>query len=796
VVDASEKSMTNDLDLEAIVRVAGTKTSQTVIVVNQNTSMISGRKVALDQGSQSEFAKGVSEKKEKKVSSKWFEDLKDSIQDTLKENVYKIALKAAVVAAIATTGMMMNAGAPVIQANSAPKRATVAITPTVRHSESIDVSDVPMTPTARAIKSAMDPSVRPEDNFFLHALGTWRKSASTRIREDQQYVDYSTEITDDLDKTLEDIYRSKSPQTPEGRQIVQMHRLLREGLRGRGLEPIRPLLDRVLKADSRSELSMALGEMHRYGLKVGWRIYFLPYDYDAKTMAIHMDHSRLSLDHAGRYFATNATERMNGVAKLMAATFVQLGTPHDDADRAAKVLLEMEMRMANFDRRYLDNPGATPPKASTPKALADRYPDIDFQAYLKGLQAKRNTSSAPIVIHVPDTMAVISSLFGEAHRKHLKLWLAWQIIKDMAVYLDDSIYAGHFNFFEAEVKGVKARPDSTVFANGMTRKLLAYPLVREYARLKVDHRTIAKAKELAENMRRTLISQLSGSSLMGSESKKEAIAKIQKLIISVGIPERYPDIRRVHLRDDLPLAVNVLALKKRSTSWYVDQLGQPVDRKRWPEIMNPLQAGAVADRWRNFIGIGLPMLTSPSFSANGDPAANYGNLGCVIGHELGHLFDTWGRFYDSNGNHREWMSHEDAAKFDAQYQKLKSHISTYEVLPGVTADPARTINEAAADAFGVQIAFLSAQRVCDLQSASVEYHGLTRAQVFFYSYAFSYRGLESEEFLRDFVATDPHSPLEYCVNGPLANFKGFASAFGISTIGKMNVGEANRVKLW
>jgi putative endopeptidase len=301
----------------------------------------------------------------------------------------------------------------------------------------------------------------------------------------------------------------------------------------------------------------------------------------------------------------------------------------------------------------------------------------------------------------------------------------------------------------------------------------------------------AKIEALVHNLLAAYRVRLQNLDWMSDATKAEAIKKLDTYTIKVGYPDHPRDYARLTVLDD-DLIGNVRRAGAFDWAFYLGRYNGPVDHSDW--LMTPQTNDAYNGSLRDIV-FPAGILQAPIFDANADPAINYGAVGGVIGHELTHGFDDQGRKIDADGKLRDWWTKDDAAKFEARAKVLGAQYSAFEPLPGVHVNGDLTMGENIADLGGVTLA-LDAYHASLKGRRARKIDGFTGDQRVFLGWAQAWRGKVSDDYLRKQVVSDPHSPRQFRVNGPVRNIDAWYDAFDVDKDNKLYIAPENRVHIW
>ena len=299
---------------------------------------------------------------------------------------------------------------------------------------------------------------------------------------------------------------------------------------------------------------------------------------------------------------------------------------------------------------------------------------------------------------------------------------------------------------------------------------------------------------LTDNLKKSLKNRIENLTWMGPETKNEALAKLEKINIKIGYPDKWRDYSGLEIKEDEYLG-NILRSNKFEFSYNMNKVGKPVDRTEWG--MTPQTINAYYDPSKNEIVFPAAILQPPFFNRNADDAINYGAIGMVIGHEMTHGFDNTGRQFDKDGNLRDWWTEKDAQEFKAHTSLLVDQFNKYEVLDSLFINGKLTLGENIADLGGLTVAYYAYQASLTGKMPPEKIDGFSGNQRFFLSFAQIWRGTLRDEYLRTLVSTNEHSPAKYRVNGTVFNMPEFYAAFPeISPDNKLFVPVEKRPVIW
>jgi len=297
---------------------------------------------------------------------------------------------------------------------------------------------------------------------------------------------------------------------------------------------------------------------------------------------------------------------------------------------------------------------------------------------------------------------------------------------------------------------------------------------------------------LVENLRKAYGERIDALPWMSDETKKQAHIKLAAFLPKIGYPDRWEDYSALNIKSD-DLVGNILRSSRLSHDKQVVKLSEPT--RKWEWHMTPQTVNAYYNPTVNEIVFPAAILQAPFFNMKADDAVNYGGIGAVIGHEMGHGFDDQGSKYDAEGNLRNWWTEQDLAEFSNRTKALVEQYDDYHVFDDLTVNGKLTLGENIGDLSGVTIAYKAYKASLNGKEAPV-IDGLTGDQRFFMGYAQIWRAKIVEKSMRNRVATDPHSPAEFRALGSLSNMNEFYDAFDVKEGDAMYIAPDKRVKIW
>jgi neprilysin/putative endopeptidase len=648
--------------------------------------------------------------------------------------------------------------------------------------------------------SHVDAEARPQDDLFGHVNGRWL--AEYQIPADRATDGAFRTLYDRAEEQIRDLITEAAgagaASGTDEQRIGDLYASFmdEQTVRDRGLAPLLEELAAVDAADSPQALASVLGTLQRTGVGGGTGLYV---DTDSKNSSrylLHLTQSGIGLPDESYFRDEQHAEILAAYPGHIAAMFaLTYGGSSDDhaATAAAIVALETKIAAAHWDvvkRRDAD-------LTYNLRTFADvtaEAPGFDWSGWLTGLGASEE-QAAEVVVRQPDFLTAFAALWSGENLEDWKNWLRWRLIHARASLLTDELVAEDFAFYGRLLSGTEAIRERWKRAVSVVESLMGDALGRLYVERHFPPQAKARMDELVANLREAYRVSINELEWMTPQTREKALVKLDKFTPKIGYPNKWRDYSALVIaRDDL------YGNFRRGYSLEYDRdlakLGGPVDRDEW--FMTPQTVNAYYNPGMNEIVFPAAILQPPFFDADADDAANYGGIGAVIGHEIGHGFDDQGAKYDGDGNLVDWWTDEDRAEFGV---RTKALIDQYEqftprgLAPSHHVNGAFTVGENIGDLGGLSIALLAYRLSRNGKPAPV-IDGMTGEQRVFFGWAQVWRTKSREAEAIRRLAIDPHSPPEFRCNGVVRNIDAFYEAFDVSEADELYLEPQRRVHIW
>jgi putative endopeptidase len=653
-------------------------------------------------------------------------------------------------------------------------------------------------------RAGMDAAIRPQDDLFGHVNGRWL--ADAEIPSDRatwgSFAVIAERAEQQVRAIIEDCAR-QAAEAPKGSPAQQIGDLWasfmdEERIEALGASPIAGDLARLAQVGDHEQLAAYLGDFERRGGSGFFGAYVDTDDRDSDRYLVHLVQGGLGLPDESYYREQKFAEVREGYVRYAERLLSLAGVP--DAERAAERVLAVETRLAAGHWERAETRDVI--KGYNLKTLAEvreLAPAFAWDAYADALGADEGTF-AEVVVRQPSFFSHLSSLVREIDLEDWKAWAALKVVRAAAPYLAAEFVATNFDFYGRTLSGtpeLRARwKRGVAFVEGAVGEAVGQLYVERH----FPPRSKAAMDELVANLLEAYRRSITDLDWMTSETKERAFRKLATFRPKIGYPEKFRDYSSIDVRAD-DLWHNVGAAAAFEHDRQLAKIGSPVDRDEW--FMLPETVNAYYNPGTNEICFPAGILQRPFFDADADPAENYGGIGAVIGHEIGHGFDDQGSEYDELGNLNEWWTPEDRAAFKQRAEKLVAQYDAFEPrdLPGEHVNGSLTVGENIGDLGGLTIG-LKAYRISrgqdpaagDPESGSGP-DGWTGSQRVFLNWAHCWRAKSRKELALQRLAVDPHSPPEFRAN-IVRNLDEFHEAFGTDPGDGLWLDPVDRVRIW
>lgn len=643
--------------------------------------------------------------------------------------------------------------------------------------------------------SGMDTSIHPGDNFFMYANGTWIKNSV--IPDDQSgWGSFFTLYDENLKKmrTILDELSAKTDHKP-GSNEQKVGDFYASGMDSAAIEkagydPLKSMLAKIDAVKDYKELVSLLASSFTEGDGDLLGIYIGADERNSAKNILSLYQTGLTLPEKDYYTKTDAptAEKRQKLIEHITNLFVLTGVEKTLAAQQAAAVLKLETAIAasHLAPVELRDPIKNYNKMSVTD-LQKLAPNINWTSSLQQMGIQTDS----VNVAQPQYYKTLSALLSSQPIDVWKSKIKFDYISSNASLLSKAFVDERFAFNKL-FSGAKTQEDRwkkmvNRTDNGL-KDLLGQIFVQKYfpadAKKRMD--------ELVNNLQTAFNKRIAQLDWMSDTTKQRAQEKLSAIMKKIGYPDKWKSYDDVTItRTDF--YGNMRNIAKHDYKESIAKIGKPVDKTEWG--MTAPTVNAYYNPTFNEIVFPAGILQFPFFELKADDAINYGAIGMVIGHEMTHGFDDQGRQYDAQGNLTDWWTKTDAEKFTAKAKGVIEQYNAYTVLDSLHVNGALTLGENLADIGGLAIAF-DAFKLTKQGQGTEKIGGFTPDQRFFLGYAQVWRIIDRPESLRTRITTDPHSPEEFRVNGPLANFEPFYQAFGVTDKHKLYRAVDQRAKIW
>jgi endothelin-converting enzyme/putative endopeptidase len=639
--------------------------------------------------------------------------------------------------------------------------------------------------------TTIDKSVKPGDDFWTYVNGGWDKR--TEIAADRASAGYGVKLTEEAEVNvrtiLDDMAKNPAQFGAKGKQIGDFYYswMDQAGIEARGTAPLKPYLDKIYGANDKQAVQVLfastgyvspvgfgsipdLADPTRYVAAVGQGGLGMPSDY--------------YLLEGAKYDGFRTAYRAY-IQKMLELTGVS------DASAKADAIFALETSLAKVHWTPVQSRDIA--KLNDPQTLAGleaKAPEWDWELMLK----TSGYASSPTVLMTNNTALIAEGkIFADTPVKVWQDYLAFHFVSDNALFLPKAFDDTRFGFYSKTLSGTQTQRERWKRGIQIVNGALGESVGEIYVARHFPPAAKAKMTELIENLRGAYQERISKAPWMDEPTRKAALVKLAAFEPRIGYPEKYIDYSSMVI-DRNDVLGNAMRAAEFDHQLDLERFPKPVDRSLWG--MTPQTVNAYYNPLANQITFPAAILQPPYFDPNADAAVNYGAIGAIIGHEMGHGFDDQGSQFGPTGKFENWWTPEAAKAFKERTGVLGAQFDSYEPIPGTHIKGALTMGENIGDLGGLEAAYGAYQRYQATHGKAKVIGGLTGDQRFFLAYAQAWQSKAREDAQRNQLLTDPHSPAKYRVNGIVRNVDAWYVAFNVKPGDKLYLAPEQRVHIW
>ena len=650
-------------------------------------------------------------------------------------------------------------------------------------------------PRSGIVIENMDTAVHPGDDFFAYVNGKW--VAETEIPADKSSYSVFASLNDEAQENVKAIIEeSATGDFAKGTDEQKVGDLYRsymdtETRDARGIEPLQPELDRIASIDSKDDLAVYFAETVIRNLDAPFGFGQVADFKDPRYYMIFIGQSGLGLPDREYYLKDGEADQSlrEEYAAHIQKMFDLAGL--ENAGDASKTIVAFETRLASHQITKERSRNWSELYTKIPlDELPGLMPNFNWDGYIRkaGLQ---DVGSLVLLFTDRDYMSALDQIIVDTDLDTWKTYLTWTALNNTAGRLTMALDRQNFAFYGTTLSGTQEQQPMWRRAVGAVNGTLGEVVGKVYVKRHFPPEAKERMLELVSNLVKAYEKSINELDWMSDETRVQALDKLSKFTPKIG----YPDIWREY-DVDIEAGDYYGNIERAALAEYERQLarqGGPVDRTEWG--MTPQTVNAYYMPPLNEIVFPAAILQPPFFDLDADDAVNYGAIGAVIGHEIGHGFDDMGSTFDGDGVMRNWWTDEDRSSFEERTGKLVAQYDAFAPFDDLNVNGEFTLGENIGDLGGISIGLLAYQMSLDGQEAPV-IDGFTGVQRVFLGYGQVWRNKYRDESLRLLIGTDPHSPAMYRTNGAIRNVPEFYEAFGVNDTHEMYLAPEERVKIW
>ncbi len=660
--------------------------------------------------------------------------------------------------------------------------------------DSADATAVAVAKHSGILAEHMNTDVRPGDDFNAFVSGTWIDNAVIPAdrASDSVGLMLHEESTAKVKTIIEESAAGDFAKGSDEQKVGDLYASYMdvETRNAAGVKPLNAEFEKINKLENHEQLAVYFAEANKIGVNMPFAVAQYVDFTDPNTYMMYTWQGGLGLPDREFYFeeGDRSVEIRDAYVAHIETMFDLAGLP--DGESAAAMIMALETRMAaEHMKKELTRDMVALYNKIPLEELPEIMPSFTWDAFLTEAGVDKIDG---LVVTQLDYMRALDGIISETSMDDWKTFLTWSVLNANAGLLDEATDKENFEFYSKTLRGVEEQLPLWKRGVGNVNNNLGEVVGKVYVKRHFSPEEKAHMLELVNNLIKAYEVSIKELDWMGDETKAQALDKLAKFTPKIGYPDKWKDYSALDIEPD-----DLVGNMHRSALFvYASNLARqdgPVDKTEWN--MTPQTVNAYYNPPLNEIVFPAAILQPPMFDLSAEDAVNYGGIGAVIGHEIGHGFDDQGSTFDGDGVLRNWWTDEDKAEFENRTAKLVEQYSEFKPFDDLNLNGEFTLGENIGDLGGLSIALLGYQISLDGKEAP-EMDGYSGAQRVFIGYGQGWRGKMRDEALRHQVNTDPHSPRQYRVNGVVRNVPEFYAAFDIEDTDELFLAPEDRVKIW
>lgn len=641
-------------------------------------------------------------------------------------------------------------------------------------------------------KNHFDATVRPQDDLFLNVNGKWIKEAA--IPSDRPADGAFNELRDRSEKQVQSIIEevAKNKDNADARKISDLYLSFMDERQANklGLTPVQAELDAIAAIKDKTSLIRQIAALQQVGVPGLLTLFVRTDSKNSDQYVTYLNQGGLGLPNESYYreakYESLRASYVTHVAKILTLASIS----HAEKAAAQIVAIETAIAKGHWDVVQSRDADKTYNKftRSQLNALAK---GLDLDTWFEAMGCK---DIQEVIVRQPSYLTELAKVLDQYPIEDWKTYLTWHVLNQRAPVLSEPFVNENFEFFSKTLMGTPEIQPRWKRGVALVEGGLGMAVGKFYVEKFFPPEAKEKMKVLVSNLIEAYRVDIQALDWMSAETKAKALQKLAKFTPKIGYPDVWRDYSKLGIqRDDL--VGNLRRIAEFNLNYQLSKLGKRVDRSEWG--MTPQTVNAYYNPGMNEIVFPAAILQSPFFDLKADDAVNYGGIGAVIGHEIGHGFDDQGSKYDGDGNLKDWWTAEDKREFQKRTKALIEQYNAFRPrqLTGQRVNGALTIGENIGDLGGLTIAHKAYMISLKGNSAPV-IDGFTGSQRLFIGWAQVWRTKMRDAALSRMLATNPHSPAEFRCNGVVRNLIEFYEAFGVKEGDKLWLPEKDRIRIW
>ena len=657
-----------------------------------------------------------------------------------------------------------------------------------------ELADIEVEKHSGLLLENMNTEVRPGDDFNAYVNGTWIDT--NEIPADRAskgvFLMVHEEATSNVKTIIEEAAEGDFAKGTDEQKVGALYAsyMDMETRNKLGVTPLESKFSKINALENHEQLAVYFAEANKFGVDLPFTLAQYVDFKDPNTYMMYTWQAGLGLPDREYYFeeGERSEEIRSAYVSHMEKMFAMAGLAN--GEDAASMIMALETRMA---AEHMKKEQTRDMVALYNKIPLDELPELmpDF-AWDEYLATAAISGIDGLVVTQLDHMRALNNIIKDTSMDDWKSYLTWKVLNANAGLLNGELDLQNFEFYSKTLRGIEEPLPRWKRAVGNVNNNLGEVVGKVYVARHFPPEAKERMLELVNNLIKAYEVSIKELDWMGDETKAQALDKLSKFTPKIGYPDNWEDYSRLEIEE-----ADLVGNMQRSAMFVYEKnlarQGGPVDKSEWG--MTPQTVNAYYNPPLNEIVFPAAILQPPFFDLNADDAVNYGSIGAVIGHEIGHGFDDSGSTFDGDGVLRNWWTDEDKAEFQKRTARLIDQYSEFKPFEDLNVNGEFTLGENIGDLGGLSIALLAYNLSLDGKEAPVM-DGFTGEQRVFIGYAQGWLGKSREEALREQVSTDPHSPRQYRVNGAVRNIPKFYEAFNVAETDALYLAPEDRVKIW